>query len=208
MTAMSAEAPTNAEQAYAELPTAPSAPRAVYRPRRDSSRSRAEAFIALREPVLEEDPVGALPTPSRGTRSRAFSLLEVTAGLPEDSRDDDQRARAQVEAQRRGRVAAARAVLQAHPEASALVMRDQTHLRMFCARYGVTPQDLCPHAEDPSAWVVAPGTPRDRQCSWCHSWHRWTPIHVEDATEVLASPCDYIAEVRAREAACLPTFES
>ena len=64
---------------------------------------------------------------------------------------------------------------------------------------------VCPHAEDLSARVVAPGSPRDGMCVWCHSWHGWKPRgEVEDLQEVLVSPYDRLSEVRAREAAVLP----
>ncbi len=86
-------------------------------------------------------------------------------------------------------------------------MRDQTRLRMFCARFGVTPQDLCPHAETDGARIVHPGSPRDGMCGWCSGRHGWQPIHVDDVREVLATPYDWMAEVRAREAACLPGTE-
>ncbi|MDE1822557.1 MAG: hypothetical protein KGJ23_16030 [Euryarchaeota archaeon] len=104
----------------------------------------------------------------------------------------------------------------------------QTRCAMFCARYGVTAPDICPHAEDSdlpapatgqvlprdgachpplglSARVVAPGSPRDGMCTWCHTWHGWTrPVDVADVEEVLATPADWMAEVRAREVAALP----
>ncbi len=132
-----------------------------------------------------------------GVDDRRFSVLDVTSGLPDDSRDEDQHVRALVERQRQGRVRAAQAALQAHPGAQELVYCDQTRLRMFCARFGVTPNDICPQGE----------TPVER-CSWCRGGHGgFRPIHVEDATEVLRSPCDWLSEVRAREAACLPGTE-
>ena len=95
---------------------------------------------------------------------------------------------------------AAQAALQAHPEARELVMRDQTKLRLFCARFSITPADLCPHRAE----VSNAGT----RCSWCRGTHGvFRPIHVEDLSEVLSSPCDWLAEVRARGDACLPGTE-
>ena len=139
-----------------------------------------------------------------GVDGRRFSILEVTSGLPDDSRDSDEHFRALIQRQRRGRVAAAQAALEAHPEARELVMRDQTKQRLFCARFGITPQDLCPHAETDGARIVHPGSPRDGMCGWCHGRHGWQPIHVDDVQEVLASPYDRLGEVRARAAAFLP----
>jgi hypothetical protein len=178
-------------------------------PRRDSSRTRAEAFIALREPALEDDPVGALlPGSPARTHGRKLTLLDITSGLPDDSRDEDQRARAVVERQRQGRVKAARAALQDHPEAREVVMRDQSRLRMFCARFGVTPQDLCPHAETDGARIVHPGSPRDGMCGWCAGRHGWKPVHVDDPVDVLSGPHDWRAEVEARASAVLPGSEA
>ncbi len=128
---------------------------------------------------------------------RAFSALDVTAGLPDDSREDDQRVRAQVERERQGRVAAAQDALRAHPEARELVMRDQTRLRMFCARFSVMPVDICPYAGE--------STPVGSRCGWCRGVHgAFRPIHVDDLSEVLTSPADWLSEIRAREAAVLP----
>ncbi len=88
-------------------------------------------------------------------------------------------------------------------------MRDQTRLRMLCARFGVTAQGFCPHAESNWARVAAPGTPRDGMCAYCHGWHGWNPRDaVEDVMEVLGTPAYWMSEVRAREAACLPGTEA
>lgn len=162
---------------------------------RDARRTRSEARLAYRTPLVGGED---------GVDDRRFSVLEVTSGLPDDSRDQDQRARARVERQRQGRVKAARAALEAHPEARDVVLHDQTRLRMFCARFGVTPQDLCPHAETDGARIVHPGSPRNGMCGWCSGRHGWQPIHVADVQEVVASPLDWMSEVRAREDACLP----
>ncbi len=60
---------------------------------------------------------------------------------------------------------------------------------------------VCPHAEEPS--------PAGTRCGWCRGVHNgFRPVRVEDATDVLRSPCDYLAEVRAREAAVLPGAEA
>ena len=140
---------------------------------------------------------------AEGRVSQHFSLLDVTAGLPDDSREDDQRVRAQVERERQGRVRAARAVIQAHPGLETVLARDQTKLTLFCAVHHVTPGELCPHAEDNAGAIRAPGTPRDGMpalsvgagqglprepgpglpvwsgdralsvCAYCHGWHAW-----------------------------------
>ena len=185
------------------LPKGPSAPGRQPVPRearggsvprrpRDHARTSVEAYL----PKGERESLGRL--------SR-FTLLDITSGLADDTREDDQRARAAVEAERRGRIAAALAALETHAVARAQVFHDQTRCVMFCARFGVTPADICPHVEDLSARVVAPGTPRDGMCAWCHTWHGWTrPADVADVQEVLATPADWMSEVRAREVAVLP----
>ncbi|MDE1821490.1 MAG: hypothetical protein KGJ23_12960 [Euryarchaeota archaeon] len=139
---------------------------------------------------------------------RAFSALDVTAGLPDDSREDDQRVQAQAERERQGRVRAARAVIQAHPGLETVLARDQTKLTLFCAVHHVTPDELCPHAETNGVPIRARGTPRDGMCSYCHGWHAWArPVDVADVEEVLATPADWLSEVRAREVAILPGSE-
>ena len=141
----------------------------------------------------------------QGRESARFSLLDVTAGLPDDSREDDLRVRVQIERERQGRVRAARAVIQAHPGLETVLARDQTKLVRFCAVHHVTPDELCPHAGDNAGAIRAPGTPRDGMCGYCHGWHAWArPVNVADVEEVLATPADWMAEVRAREAASLP----
>lgn len=180
--------------------------------------------VEVRQRREPREPEGSAPAPKRdyakasveaygargvqGRESAQYSLLEVTAGLPDDSREGDERARAKVEAEREGRVAAAMAALEAHLVARAQVFHDQTRCAMFCARYGVSPADICPYVEDLSARVVAPGSLRDGMCTWCHTWHGWNrPVDVADVEEVMATPADWLSEVRAREAAVLPGSE-
>jgi hypothetical protein len=199
---MSATIAQNAEHPNAELACthlagvreAHPAPR-----RRDASRTRSDARLAYRTPLVGGED---------GADDRRFSVLEVTSGLPDDSRDEDQHARALVERQRQGRVRVAQAALETHPGARELVMRDQTRLRMFCARFGVTPQDLCAHAQTDGARIVHPGSPRDGMCGWCSARHGWQPIHMDDPVEVLGGPHDWRAEVEARASAVLPVSET
>ena len=136
----------------------------------------------------------------QGRESARLSLLDVTAGLPDDSRDTDEHVRAQAEREREGRVAAALAALEANPVARAQVYQDQTRCARFCARFSVSPRDICPHAGEPS--------PVGARCGWCRAVHNgFHPVHVDDVSEVLASPMDWLSEVRAREAAVLPVGE-
>ena len=137
---------------------------------------------------------------AEGRTSARFSALDVTSGLPDDDRQEDQHARALVERQRQGRARAAEAALNQHPEARAKVMRDQTALARFCARFSVEPCDVCPHRDE--------AFPAGARCPWCRAGHgAFRPVHVEDPVEVLRSPRDSLAEVRARESAILPSSE-
>jgi hypothetical protein len=155
--------------------------------RRDASRTRSEARLAFRTPLVGGED---------GLDDRRYSVLDVTSGLPDDSRDSDERVRAQRLREQRGRVAAAKAVIQAHPGLADVLARDQTKLVRFCAVHHVTPQELCPFAENNWARISAPGTARDGMCGYCHGWHAWQAIHVEDVQEVLASPYDcYVPSV-------------
>ena len=166
---------------------------------RDARRTRSEAHSAFRAPLVGGED---------GMDDRRYTVLDTTSGLPDDSRDEDQHARAVIEHQRQGRVAAAQEALKARPEARELVMRDQTKQRLFCARFGITAQDLCPHAETDDARVVHPGSPRDGMCGWCSGRHGWQPIHVADVEEALRSPCDWRSEMEARASAVLPGSEA
>ncbi|MDE1822555.1 MAG: hypothetical protein KGJ23_16040 [Euryarchaeota archaeon] len=82
--------------------------------------------------------------------------------------------------------------------------------------------------------VAHPGILRGGLCTYCHGWHAWVlthpsdlcgssdasdleaalpprfsarPVDVAAVEEVLATPADWMSEVRAREAACLPGSE-
>ena len=177
-----------AKRATAASSAGVAATRAVPRCR-DASRTRSEARLVFRTPLVGGED---------GLDDRRFSALDVTAGLPDDDRAEDQRARSRAEAERRGRVAAAKAALaEAAPEVATQVFRDQVKLARFCARFSIAPSDICPHGGDTS--------PLGTRCGWCRGTHNgFHPVHVEDLSEVLRSPCDYLAEVRAREAAVLP----
>ena len=102
-------------------------------PRRphDGSRTRAEARVAF--PTLDHEDEIAIPT-------RAFSLREITAGLPDDSRAEDERAEARRLRDLRGRVERARAVVAATAGFAEVLARDWPRAAMFYARYGITQQ--------------------------------------------------------------------
>ena len=88
-----------------------------------------EARVAF--PTLKE--ADEIPTPTR-----RFTLLEVTSGLPDDSREEDER---QVERQLpdlRGQVKRARAVVAMTRGFAEKVAGDWRMARVFYARYGIT----------------------------------------------------------------------
>ncbi|MGP8159197.1 MAG: hypothetical protein ACLPWO_06305, partial [Thermoplasmata archaeon] len=78
------------------------APRSYPRPRfGDYSRTRFESRVAFGGPDDNEDAEGFAATPTR-----QFSLLEITSGLPDDSREADERAAERRLRDLRGRVKA------------------------------------------------------------------------------------------------------
>jgi hypothetical protein len=91
----------------------------------DGSRSHAEARTVYR---ADED--GA-------ARSR-FSERDITSGLPDDSREEDERQEERRLRDLRGRVKAARAAISATPGAEAGLRRDRTRATQFYAKFGVS----------------------------------------------------------------------
>ena len=71
-----------------------------------------------------------------------FSLLEITSGLPDDSREADERAAERALRDLRGRVKAGRAVVGANPELAETLQRDWRRAARFSARFGVTVEQL------------------------------------------------------------------
>jgi hypothetical protein len=108
----------------------PAGPRGPVRPRipHDSTRTRVEARVAFPDAEQEED----------GVDSRRFSLLEITSGLPDDSREADERAAARNLWDVRARVKAARAAISAVPGAEGVLRRDWVRAARFYARFGIT----------------------------------------------------------------------
>jgi hypothetical protein len=67
-----------------------------------------------------------------------FTLLDITSGLPDDSREADERAAARRLADLRGRVKAARKALAAAPGAADAMRADWRREAAFLTRFGVT----------------------------------------------------------------------
>ena len=127
MTAMSAQSASTDTNPFPDLPAirgthaSPKslrprgpAPRSYPRPRfGDFSRTRFESRVAFGGPDENE----ARPRRMVATPTRQFSLLEITSGLPDDSREADERAAERTLRDLRGRVKAARAVIATTPGA-------------------------------------------------------------------------------------------
>ena len=91
----------------------------------DGSRTRAEARVAL--PSLEE--VDEVQTPTR-----RFTVMEITSGLPDDSREEDERQEEGRLRDLRGRVKRARAVVASSPGLAEVLAGDWRKAAMFYAR--------------------------------------------------------------------------
>ena len=96
----------------------------------DFTRTHLEARVAI---PTETDPEEGFATPTR-----RFTLAEITSGLPDDSREEDERAVARQLRDLRGRVKAARAVVSTTPGLLEILQSDWTRAARFYARFGVT----------------------------------------------------------------------
>ena len=99
----------------------------------DYSRTRFESRVAFGGP--DEDAEGEL---SLATPTRQFSLLEISSGLPDDSREAHERREAGQLHDLRGRVKAARAVVTCTPGLAEMVQRDWARAARFYAKFGIT----------------------------------------------------------------------
>jgi hypothetical protein len=98
----------------------------------DYSRTRFESRVAFGGSDEGEDPDEV------ATQARQFSLREITSGLPDDSREADEK---QAERQLRGlraRVKAARAAVSTSPRLAEILQRDWRKSAQFYAKFGIT----------------------------------------------------------------------
>ena len=95
----------------------------------DESRTRVEARVAF--PSLEEEDEVA-------TSTRRFSVMETTSGLPDDFREEDERAAERHLRDLRGRVKSARAVVAGTPGLTEALAKDWRKAARFYARFGIT----------------------------------------------------------------------
>jgi hypothetical protein len=117
---------------------------------RDYSRTRAEARAAYREGDEDAEEIA--------TPIRRFSLMEVTSGLAEDSREGDDQAVEPRLRDLRGRVKAARAVITTTPSLAETLASDWRKAAWFYARYGITERMLLQRVSvgDPSEETMFP----------------------------------------------------
>ena len=104
----------------AGAPARDSAPR-----RYDGSRTRAEARTVYR---ADED----------GVAPSWFSERDITSGLPDDSREEDEREEERRLSDLRGRVKVARAMVAITPGVEQTLRQDGVRAAIFYARFGIT----------------------------------------------------------------------
>ncbi|MGA8664799.1 MAG: hypothetical protein WB809_07030 [Thermoplasmata archaeon] len=126
--------------AFAGLPPTPRAtagprPTVTRRPLHDGSRTKAEALLALPD-------ASADPEDKDAPVSRRFTLRDITSGLPDDSREADERAEARQLRDLRARVKAARAVVATHPGMAEVLASDWRKAAWFYARFGITEEEF------------------------------------------------------------------
>jgi hypothetical protein len=107
-----------------------------------------------------------------------FSLLDITGGLADDSREADEHAAARRLADLRGRVKAARKAIQAVPGAATAMRADWRREAAFLARFGVTRGQF------------RQGVPADAN-----------EVYDADALKSLGAPLDSREEIAARAVA-------
>jgi len=98
----------------------------------DCSRTRFESRVAFGGPD-ESDEVGEVVAPTR-----RFSVLETTSGLPDDSRDADERQAQRRLRDLRRRVKVARAVVSTTPGLAETIAADWQKAARFYARFEIT----------------------------------------------------------------------
>jgi hypothetical protein len=101
---------------------------------RDGSRTHLESRIAFPGSDEEGDEIA--------TSTRQFRLLEITSGLPDDSREADERAAARRLRELRARVKAARAVVSTTPGLTEALARRGQKAAVFLARFEITYEQL------------------------------------------------------------------
>jgi hypothetical protein len=140
----------------------------------DYSRTRFESRVAFGGADETEDAEDSIATPTR-----QFSLLEITSGLPDDSREADEKQAGRRLRDLRARVKVARATISANPDAAEVLRQDWVKAARFYARFGLTEA------------MFRRGIPLDEALG-------------TDVSGLQQSPEGGTSEVRARESAALP----
>jgi hypothetical protein len=96
----------------------------------DGSRTRAEARVVYRDGDEDAEEVV--------TPCRRFTVLEITSGLPDDSREEDERATERLCRSLRGRVKRARAVVASTPGLAGALAKDWKKGARFYTQFGLT----------------------------------------------------------------------
>ena len=129
---------------------------------RDGSRTHFESRIAF--PGTDED-AEEIATPTR-----RFSLLEITSGLPDDSREADERAAERRLRDLRGRVKAARATVAITPNLAEIIESNSRKASRFYARFGISEvafRNGIPATADVIVVSMPTGEPpRDTESKW------------------------------------------
>jgi hypothetical protein len=116
--------PADASRGAAAVSRPADRPRTLH----DGSRTRAEARVALPDAGQEDDAV----------HPRRFSSLEITSGMPDDSREADERAAEGRLRELRAQVKAARAVVATTPGLAERLACDRRKAARFYVRFGIT----------------------------------------------------------------------
>ena len=123
---------------------------------------------------MDED-AGEIANPTR-----RFSVLDITSGLPDDSREAEEREVERRLAEIRARVKSARAVVATTPGLANTLQRDWRKVARFYARFGITET------------LFRNGVPAGEAAV------------SEDLIDQVRAPSDRFAEVRVRAEAALP----
>jgi len=99
----------------------------------EATRTRFESPVAFGGPDEGEDADEFIATPTR-----QFSLLEITSGPPDDSREADEQQAERRLREVRARVKAARAVVSATPGLAEIIASDWQKAARLYARFEIT----------------------------------------------------------------------
>jgi hypothetical protein len=141
----------------------------------DYSRTRFESRVAFGGPDEDEDAEEFIATPTR-----RFRLLEVTSGLPDDSREEDEKQAGRRLRDLRARVKVARAVVSSTPGLAEILAADWKKAAFFYTRFRVSEAQL------------RHGIPGGETTEG-------------EVTEPLISPNDWTVERRMRESVVFPS---